>query len=70
MPAGKGTGVYIYRDICNGLSGLGRVDAGGIWRLTCQSAVDLKHALHIRFGALKCIQIANKDARVDRLRIL
>lgn len=35
-----------------------------------QSAVDLKHALDVRFGTLKGIQIAHKDARVYRLRIL
>lgn len=38
--------------------------------LTCQSTIDLEHAFHVRFGALKCIQIAHKDARVNRLRIL
>lgn len=43
---------------------------GSSCRLTCQSSIDLKHALHVRFGALKCIQVAHKDARVNRLRIL
>lgn len=35
-----------------------------------EATIDLKHALHVRFGALEGIQIAHKDARVDRLRIL